>query len=46
MTGQRGTADLLRGLAPRALAAVVRRYGHFDTAEDATKAVGILKKMS
>jgi len=26
--------DLLRRLAPRVLGAVVRRYGHFDTAED------------
>src|SRR5262249_16847957 len=29
--------DLLRSLAPRVLGAVVRRYGHFDTAEDATQ---------
>ena len=29
--------DLLRHLAPRVLAALVRRYGHFDTAEDATQ---------
>ncbi|MBO0708708.1 MAG: RNA polymerase sigma factor [Candidatus Dormibacteraeota bacterium] len=29
--------DLLRRLAPQALGAVVRRYGHFDTAEDATQ---------
>jgi RNA polymerase sigma factor (sigma-70 family) len=29
--------DLLRGLAPRVLGAVVRRYGHFDLAEDATQ---------
>lgn len=28
---------LLRQLAPQALGAVVRRYGHFDTAEDATQ---------
>src|SRR5919197_5243332 len=28
---------LLRGLAPRVLGAVVRRYGHFDTAEDAVQ---------
>ncbi|MDT5184722.1 MAG: hypothetical protein QOI29_2880, partial [Mycobacterium sp.] len=27
--------DLLRPLAPQVLGAVVRRYGHFDTAEDA-----------
>ena len=29
--------DLLRQLAPQVLGAVVRRYGHFDTAEDATQ---------
>jgi RNA polymerase sigma factor (sigma-70 family) len=29
--------DLLRRLAPRALGAVVRRYGHFDLAEDAVQ---------
>ncbi|HCT80908.1 MAG TPA: RNA polymerase subunit sigma-24 [Micromonosporaceae bacterium] len=29
--------DLLRQLAPRVLGAVVRRYGHFDTAEDAVQ---------
>ena len=29
--------DLLRQLAPRVLGAVVRRYGHFDLAEDATQ---------
>src|SRR5947209_15460390 len=29
--------DLLRDLAPRVLGALVRRYGHFDTAEDATQ---------
>src|SRR5215471_6908511 len=28
---------LLRRLAPQALGAVVRRYGHFDTAEDAVQ---------
>jgi RNA polymerase sigma factor (sigma-70 family) len=28
---------LLRQLAPQVLGAVVRRYGHFDTAEDATQ---------
>jgi predicted RNA polymerase sigma factor len=28
---------LLRQLAPQVLDAVVRRYGHFDTAEDATQ---------
>jgi RNA polymerase sigma factor (sigma-70 family) len=31
------TEGLLRQLAPQALGAVVRRYGHFDTAEDATQ---------
>lgn len=29
--------DLLRHLTPQVLGAVVRRYGHFDTAEDATQ---------
>jgi RNA polymerase sigma factor (sigma-70 family) len=29
--------DLLRTVAPQVLGAVVRRYGHFDTAEDATQ---------
>jgi RNA polymerase sigma factor (sigma-70 family) len=29
--------DLLRPLAPQVLGAVVRRYGHFDIAEDATQ---------
>ncbi|MEV5447333.1 sigma factor, partial [Streptomyces sp. NPDC052644] len=29
--------DLLRVLAPQVLGAVVRRYGHFDTAEDAVQ---------
>jgi RNA polymerase sigma factor (sigma-70 family) len=29
--------DLLRRLAPQVLGAVVRRYGHFGTAEDATQ---------
>jgi RNA polymerase sigma factor (sigma-70 family) len=29
--------DLLRRLAPQVLGAVVRRYGHFDAAEDATQ---------
>jgi RNA polymerase sigma factor (sigma-70 family) len=29
--------DLLRPLAPQVLGAVVRRYGHFDAAEDATQ---------
>jgi RNA polymerase sigma factor (sigma-70 family) len=31
------TEDLLRQLAPQVLGAVVRRYGHFDTAEDAVQ---------
>lgn len=31
------TEGLLRRLAPRVLGAVVRRYGHFDLAEDATQ---------
>ena len=29
--------DLLRALAPQVLAALVRRYGHFDLAEDAVQ---------
>ncbi|WP_020631222.1 RNA polymerase sigma factor [Amycolatopsis alba] len=32
-----GVEDLLRELAPQVLGAVVRRYGHFDLAEDATQ---------
>jgi RNA polymerase sigma factor (sigma-70 family) len=32
-----GLGDLLRELTPQVLAAVVRRYGHFDTAEDAVQ---------
>jgi RNA polymerase sigma factor (sigma-70 family) len=32
-----GVEDLLRELAPQVLGAVVRRYGHFDTAEDAVQ---------
>jgi RNA polymerase sigma factor (sigma-70 family) len=31
------TEDLLRELAPQVLGALVRRYGHFDTAEDAVQ---------
>jgi RNA polymerase sigma factor (sigma-70 family) len=31
------TEDLLRSLAPQVLGAVVRRFGHFDTAEDAVQ---------
>ncbi|RJO78385.1 sigma-70 family RNA polymerase sigma factor [Nocardia panacis] len=30
-------SDLLRGYAPQVLAALVRRYGHFDSAEDAVQ---------
>ncbi|EXG81891.1 RNA polymerase sigma factor [Cryptosporangium arvum] len=37
MTAGPTTEDLLRALAPQVLAAVVRRYGHFDAAEDATQ---------
>jgi RNA polymerase sigma factor (sigma-70 family) len=37
VTGQPGTTDLLRDLAPRALGAIVRRYGHFADAEDAVQ---------
>jgi len=37
VTGRPATADLLRDLAPRALGAVVRRYGHFAGAEDAVQ---------
>ncbi|WUI03331.1 RNA polymerase sigma factor [Spirillospora sp. NBC_00431] len=32
-----GFGDLLRPLAPRVLGALVRRYGHFDAAEDAVQ---------
>src|SRR5262249_50088276 len=32
-----GTEDLLRELAPQVLGALVRRYGHFDSAEDAVQ---------
>ncbi len=32
-----GVEELLRELAPRVLGAVVRRYGHFDLAEDAVQ---------
>ncbi|MGP3951944.1 RNA polymerase sigma factor [Streptomyces sp. 7N604] len=35
MTGDKGAEDLLRRLAPQVLGALVRRYGHFDAAEDA-----------
>jgi predicted RNA polymerase sigma factor len=37
MPGSPGTEDLLRRLAPQVLGAVVRRFGHFDTAEDAVQ---------
>jgi len=33
----RGVEDLLRELAPQVLGALVRRYGQFDTCEDATQ---------
>jgi RNA polymerase sigma factor (sigma-70 family) len=33
----RAAEDLLRELAPRVLGALVRRYGHFDAAEDAVQ---------
>jgi RNA polymerase sigma factor (sigma-70 family) len=32
-----GIGDLLRQLAPQVLGALVRRYGHFDSAEDAVQ---------
>jgi RNA polymerase sigma factor (sigma-70 family) len=35
VTGDRPVEELLRELAPHALGALVRRYGHFDSAEDA-----------
>jgi len=37
VTAGHGTEGLLRELAPRALGAVVRRYGHFADAEDAVQ---------
>jgi RNA polymerase sigma factor (sigma-70 family) len=37
VTGRPTAGDLLRDLAPRALGAVVRRYGHFADAEDAVQ---------
>ncbi|MFD1930105.1 RNA polymerase sigma factor [Nonomuraea mangrovi] len=40
MTGEHAeqrVEDLLRRLAPQVLGALVRRYGHFDTAEDAVQ---------
>src|SRR6266480_2350821 len=35
--GRTDAEDLLRQLAPQVLGALVRRYGHFDTAEDAVQ---------
>jgi RNA polymerase sigma factor (sigma-70 family) len=35
--GTAGFEDMLRPLTPQVLGAVVRRYGHFDLAEDATQ---------
>ncbi|HWU08330.1 MAG TPA: hypothetical protein VN520_18440 [Streptomyces sp.] len=35
--GPTGVEDLLRHHAPQDLGALVRRYGHFDTAEDAVQ---------
>lgn len=37
MTATPRAEDLLRELAPQVLGALVRRYGHFDTAEDAVQ---------
>ncbi|MEO3793414.1 sigma-70 family RNA polymerase sigma factor [Nonomuraea sp. B10E15] len=37
MTDEPVTEDLLRELAPQVLGALVRRYGHFATAEDAVQ---------
>jgi RNA polymerase sigma factor (sigma-70 family) len=37
MTGPGRIEDLLRELAPQALGALTRRYGHFDIAEDAVQ---------
>ena len=34
---EHGAEDLLRRLAPLVLGALVRRYGHFGTAEDAVQ---------
>ncbi len=36
-TRTRRVEDLLRGLAPQVLGALVRRYGHFDACEDAVQ---------
>jgi len=35
--GRTEAEDLLRQLAPQVLGALVRRYGHFDAAEDAVQ---------
>ncbi len=37
MSANPNAEDLLRQLAPQVLGALVRRYGHFDTCEDATQ---------
>ncbi len=37
MTADRDVEDLLREMAPQVLGALVRRYGHFDVAEDAVQ---------
>jgi RNA polymerase sigma factor (sigma-70 family) len=37
VTGSEPRQDLLRDLAPQVLGALVRRFGHFDTAEDAVQ---------
>jgi RNA polymerase sigma factor (sigma-70 family) len=37
VSGPAGVEDLLRELAPQVLGALVRRYGHFDTCEDAVQ---------
>jgi len=37
LTGDTRVEDLLRELAPQVLGALVRRYGHFDVAEDAVQ---------
>jgi RNA polymerase sigma factor (sigma-70 family) len=37
VTNDVAVEDLLRGLAPQALGALVRRYGHFDASEDAVQ---------
>jgi predicted RNA polymerase sigma factor len=37
LTADRDVEDLLREVAPQVLGALVRRYGHFDIAEDAVQ---------